>query len=191
MMSRVAVGAAVKTGSTPASSMTAVTFPGIRARGRGDHDRVLGFEVRELDGRQPVEHLPDVAATAPARRASPRPRPSPRRLGTRRAAASALIAPGQRLRHGSGSFFIVESGVTRTISGFLVARSVTFISPVAGSIELICAAIWRKVPGVDHLGPRWSRHLRCGCRARSPGRRPESRRACSALASSGLAESGE
>lgn len=44
------------------------------------------------------------------------------------------------------NFFIAESALTRMVSGFLVARSVTLNSPAAASMERIVAAICRKVP---------------------------------------------
>jgi len=39
-----------------------------------------------------------------------------------------------------------ESASILTVSGFFVARSLTVISPVCGSIAVMVAAIWRKDP---------------------------------------------
>jgi hypothetical protein len=46
----------------------------------------------------------------------------------------------------SGSLRNVESAFTCTTSGFLVPRSITFMVPAAGSIEVTVAATLRNVP---------------------------------------------
>ena len=104
IMSRVAVGAAVRTGSTPASSMTAVTLDGSVPIVVETMMASLGLRSASWMGGQAVEHLTDIAATtAASRTAAARAAGRLRRAFTSAAATSAaapaLISHREHLGH--------------------------------------------------------------------------------------------